>query len=224
MSQVIFSSKIIKAQAGTLTPKNKTEEERKKREAAEAATAQQKAADNTGQTTEGQTADGQAVGSTQQTASGGQQQAATQQVQQQSASTTSTQQTTASQTPIGYLDFNGVRATGDNALAQIRSRFSGYKNLSAQTKLNEIISSGGHVSVQGDRVHFYDKNGNELDAKTLGINLPQSRFAKNWAATWHTEKDADLDSWNHFIRGNYTADVKPADPEPVKTDLRRGSG
>ena len=224
MSQVIFSSKILKMAKGYPAPTNETEEEKKKREAAEAAAAQQKAADSSGQATEGQTA-----GSTQQ-ATSGEQQTATQQ-------TDKTQQQTTQQTPkregvavpqveqnTGYLDFNGVRLTGDNALAQIRGRFNGYKNLSAQAKLNQIISSGGHVSVQGDRIYFYDKNGNELDAKTVGIDLPQSRFAKNLAATFHTQKDADLDSWNHFIRGNYVADVKPTDPEPVKTDLRYGNG
>lgn len=188
MSQVIFSSKIIKAQAGIKTPKQETEEEKKKRELAEAsaaaaerpksAEAKEKDTDNTGQQTpaaKGQQAtEGQAA------------------VQQSTDTQQSTEQQTSKREGVavpkveqntGYLDFNGVRLTGDNALAQIRSRFSGYENLSAQEKLNDIISSGGHVTVSGSRVHFFDKYGNELDAKTVAGKLPQSRFAKNWAAT-----------------------------------------
>lgn len=160
---------------GNPVPQNETEEERKKREAAEAAAAQQQA-DNTGQQTPAAGTQQAAEGST---ATAGTQQQAGQSASTQQQDTQQTEQQTTTTQPVGYLDFNGVRSTGDNALAQIRARFSGYKNLSAQTKLNEIISSGGHVSVQGDRVHFYDKHGNELDAKTLGINLPKSRFAKN---------------------------------------------
>lgn len=125
----------------------------------------------------------------------------------------------------GFFELNGVRVTGARAIQEINKRFRNSSNKRAQTDALNAINNGGGIRVAGNKIWFFDKNGNDITGSVIKPkSLPKSRFARNWAATFSTQKDADLDSYNTLISGEITPDVPEKEPDPVKKSLLRGSG
>lgn len=217
MSQVIYRSQIKKYDtggAGPQNPANETEEQKKKRLAEEEA--KKKAAADNDKTQAG----------TQGTETSDTKSTVTNTPAAKPAVTTSSEP--AKQTKLsdnGYFELNGVRVTGDKAIQEINRRFRNSSNKRAQTDALNAINNGGGIRVSGNKVWFFDKDGNDVTGSYITPkSLPKSRFARNWAATFSTQKDADLDSYNTLISGEITPDAPEKEPDPVKRSLLRGSG
>ena len=145
MSQVIYRSQIKKYQnAPGPLPENETEEQKKKRLEEEA---KKKAA-------------------AQQTATATPATAATATAEPTAQAATTTQPATVTK-PVGYLEINGIRATGDNATRQLNSIYAGSNDRFAQNIIGGLIASGGGAVVRGNRIILYDGSGKDVTSKYI---------------------------------------------------------
>ena len=214
MSQVIYRSQIKKYQnAPGPLPKNETEEEKKKRleeEAKKKTSAQQTttATPTTAATAQPTTATPAAAESTTQ------------------ATTPAVTQTTTATKPVGYLDINGIRATGDNATKQLNSIYAGSNDRFAQGIIGGLIASGGGAVVRGNKIILYDSSGKDVTSQYIqpGKTYKKTGFGRSLSATFNTSRDSNLRSLNQLIYGNISADPTEEPPKPTKTKLLYGDG
>lgn len=207
MSQVIYRSQIKKYQnAPGPLPEKETEEQKKKRLEEEAKKKAAASEENKTQVTPTQS--GTTTPATK-------------------PATTSTAPADPAESALvfnGFFEQNGVRVTGNRAIQEINKKFKNILNKRAQTDALNAINNGGGVRVLGNKVWFFDKDGNDITHSIITPKtFPKTRFGRNWAATWSTQKDADLDSYNALISGEITPDAPEKEPDPVKKSLLRGS-
>ncbi len=207
MSQVIYRSQIKKYQnAPGPLPKNETEEEKKKRLEEEA---------------KKKTSAQQTTTATPATAATAQSATAT------PAVAPTITQTTAVTKPVGYLDINGIRATGDNATKQLNSIYAGSNDRFAQGIIGGLIASGGGAVVRGNKIILYDSSGKDVTSQYIqpGKTYRKTGFGRSLSATFNTSQDSNLRSLNQLIYGNISADPTEEPPKPELLDAPyRGSG
>lgn len=205
MSQVIYRSQIKKYQnAPGPLPENETEEQKKKRLEEEA---KKKAA-------------------AQQTATAPPATAATATTEPTAQAATTTQPATVTK-PVGYLEINGIRATGDNATRQLNSIYAGSNDRFAQNIIGGLIASGGGAVVRGNRIILYDGSGKDVTSQYIqpGKTYKKTGFGRSLSATFNTSRDSNLRSLNQLISGNISADPIEEPPKPELLDAPyRGSG
>lgn len=145
-----------------------------------------------------------------------------------STQTTTTQPTNTSfKKPVGSITINGVTASGDQALSQIRNIFAGAKDLQAQTIINGIISRGGRVDVSGSHITLYDSSGNDITSEYIkpGKTFARTGFGRSIGETFNSGRASNLRSWNLLIHGNIAGDAPEQTPEPeLSAAPYRGSG
>lgn len=215
MSQVIYRSQIKKYQnAPGPLPENETEEQKKKRleeEAKKKATAQQ-----TATATPATAATAQPVTATPATAT----------AEPTAQAATTTQPATVTK-PVGYLEINGIRATGDNATKQLNSIYAGSNDRFAQSIIGGLIASGGGAVVRGNKIILYDGSGKDVTSQYIqpGKTYKKTGFGRSLSATFNTSRDSNLRSLNQLISGNISADPTEEPPKPELLDAPyRGSG
>ena len=205
MSQVIYRSQIKKYQnAPGPLPENETEEQKKKRLEEEA---KKKAA-------------------AQQTATAPPATAATATAKPTAQAATTTQPATVTK-PVGYLEINGIRATGDNATRQLNSIYAGSNDRFAQSIIGGLIASGGGAVVRGNRIILYDGSGKDVTSQYIqpGKTYKKTGFGRSLSTTFNTSRDSNLRSLNQLISGNISADPTEEPPKPELLDAPyRGSG
>lgn len=212
MSQVIYRSQIKKYQnAPGPLPKNETEEEKKKRleeEAKKKAAAQQTA------TATPATAATAQIPSTWSSAAPAVSTAQT---------VTTTQPATVTK-PVGYLEINGIRATGDNATRQLNSIYAGSNDRFAQGIIGGLIANGGGAVVRGNKIILYDSSGKDVTSQYIqpGKTYRKTGFGRSLSATFNTSQDSNLRSLNQLIYGNISADPTEEPKAPTPTKLLYG--
>lgn len=215
MSQVIYRSQIKKYQnAPGPLPENETEEQKKRRleeEAKKKAAAQQTA------TATPATAATAQIPSTWSSAAP---------VEPTAQAATTTQPATVTK-PVGYLEINGIRATGDNATKQLNSIYADSNDRFAQSIIGGLIASGGGAVVRGNKIILYDGSGKDVTSQYIrpGKTYKKTGFGRSWSATFNTSRDSNLRSLNQLISGNISADPTEEPPKPELLDAPyRGSG
>ena len=203
MSQVIYRSQIKKYQnAPGPLPENETEEEKKKRleeEAKKKVSAQPVTATQAAVTAE-----------------------PTAQVTTAPAVT----QTTTTK-PVGYLELNGIRATGDNAIRELNRIYADSDNRFAQRIVGNLIAAGGGAIVRGNRIIFYDGSGKDVTSQYIqpGKTYNVTGLGRSWSSTFNTIKDSNLRSLNRLKNATISADPTEEPPKPELLDAPyRGSG
>lgn len=215
MSQVIYRSQIKKYQnAPGPLPENETEEQKKKRLEEEAK--KKAAAQQTATATPATAATAQPATAT----------PATVTAEPTAQAATTTQPATVTK-PVGYLEINGIRATGDNATKQLNSIYAGSNDRFAQNIIGGLIASGGGAVVRGNRIILYDGSGKDVTSKYIqpGKTYKKTGFGRSLSATFNTSRDSNLRSLNQLISGNISADPieEPQKPELLDAPYR-GSG
>lgn len=215
MSQVIYRSQIKKYQnAPGPLPKNETEEQKKKRLEEEAK--KKAAAQQTATATPATAATAQPATAT----------PATVTAEPTAQAATTTQPATVTK-PVGYLEINGIRATGDNATRQLNSIYAGSNDRFAQNIIGGLIASGGGAVVRGNRIILYDGSGKDVTSQYIqpGKTYKKTGFGRSLSATFNTSRDSNLRSLNQLISGNISADPTEEPQKPELLDAPyRGSG
>lgn len=215
MSQVIYRSQIKKYQnAPGPLPENETEEQKKKRLEEEAK--KKAAAQQTATATPATAAAAQPATATPATAT----------TESTAQAATTTQPATVTK-PVGYLEINGIRATGDNATRQLNSIYAGSNDRFAQNIIGGLIASGGGAVVRGNRIILYDGSGKDVTSQYIqpGKTYKKTGFGRSLSATFNTSQDSNLRSLNQLISGNISADPTEEPPKPELLDAPyRGSG
>ena len=212
MSQVIYRSQIKKYQnAPGPLPENETEEQKKKRleeEAKKKAAAQQTVT---------------APPATAATAQSATATPATATAEPTAQAATTTQPATVTK-PVGYLEINGIRATGDNATRQLNSIYAGSNDRFAQSIIGGLIASGGGAVVRGNRIILYDGSGKDVTSQYIqpGKTYKKTGFGRSLSATFNTSRDSNLRSLNQLISGNISADPTKEPEAPTQTKLLYG--
>lgn len=219
MSQVIYRSQIKKYQnAPGPLPENETEEQRKKRLLEEA---KKKAAQagTTGFLSKTGSATPAATPATAQ-------QITTPATATPATVTPATTQpaTTPTTKPTGYLEINGIRATGDNAITQLNKIYANSNYRFAQGIVGDLIANGGGAVIKGNRIILYDSAGRDVTSQYIqpGKTYKKTGFGRSLSATFNTSRDSNLRSINQLIYGNISADT-PVTPELLAAPYR-GSG
>ena len=212
MSQVIYRNQIKKYQnAPGPLPENETEEQKKKRleeEAKKKAAAQQTATATPATATTAQPATATPATAT---------------AEPTAQAATTTQPATVTK-PVGYLEINGIRATGDNATRQLNSIYAGSNDRFAQNIIGGLIASGGGAVVRGNRIILYDGSGKDVTSKYIqpGKTYKKTGFGRSLSATFNTSRDSNLRSLNQLISGNISADPIEEPEAPTQTKLLYG--
>lgn len=216
MSQVIYRSQIKKYQnAPGPLPKNETEEEKKKRLEEEAK--KKTSAQQTTTATPATAATAQSATATPATIA----EPAAQ------ATTPAVTQTTTATKPVGYLELNGIRATGDNAIRELNRIYADSDDRFAQGIIGDLIANGGGAIVRGNKIIFYDGSGKDVTAKYIqpGKTYNVTGLGRSWSSTFNTIKDSNLRSLNRLKNATISADPTEEPPKPELLDAPyRGSG
>lgn len=212
MSQVIYRSQIKKYQnAPGPLPENETEEQKKKRLEEEAK--KKAAAQQTATATPATAATAQPATATPATAT----------AEPTAQAATTTQPATVTK-PVGYLEINGIRATGDNATRQLNSIYAGSNDRFAQNIIGGLIANGGGAVIRGNRIILYDGSGKDVTSQYIqpGKTYKKTGFGRSLSATFNTSRDSNLRSLNQLISGNISADPTEEPEAPTQTKLLYG--